>query len=203
MPADRYDTNEPYLGPSGGCAMITRECLTTLKKIAGYFFDGRYFCYCEDTDLAFRAILHGYRPAFVNEVLALHQGQASSGKGFNFFIAYHGLRNITWMALKLAPTSILIRFGLHFFCAHILWSLNQIALGRFRLFFQTYTDILRKTPSMLSERTYFNSSIFEKKKGLNQIFSKRFYRKGYFTSSARNSILSLLQSLREALRSKR
>src|SRR5450830_558052 len=89
MPADRHDLGDPFLGPTGGCCLLSRELVETLWTVSGYCFDERYFCYCEDTDLVMRANLLGYEPAYVDEVLALHEGQASSGGGFNRFIASH------------------------------------------------------------------------------------------------------------------
>ena len=39
---------------------------------------------------------------------ALHQGQASSGGAArDDFIAYHGVRNVIWMHVKLMPTALL------------------------------------------------------------------------------------------------
>jgi GT2 family glycosyltransferase len=184
MPADRYDINEPYLGPSGGCAMITRECLAALKENAGYFFDPRFFCYCEDTDLALRANLLGYTPRFVDEVLALHEGQASSAKGFNRFIAYHGLRNATWVTVKLIPTTIFTRFFLAFLLAHILWFSNHLFFGRFELVFRTYFDTAKEIREVIFDRKKLSSNFQKKDIDFSRLIAKRFYRKGYLTASA-------------------
>jgi GT2 family glycosyltransferase len=194
MPADRYDTREPYLGPSGGCAMITRECLTALKENAGYFFDPRFFCYCEDTDLMLRANLLGYQPAFINEVLALHEGQASSGQGYNAFIAYHGLRNLTWMILKSVPTYLLTRFGFFFVAAHSLWILNHLCLGRLNLIFSVYKDILKGAPLMQESRQKMRNISRSEVWRLADTISPRFYRKEYMRSAIKKIILSFFNN---------
>ncbi len=92
MPADRKTLEDPWLGPTGGCCLMSRQMLQTLHRTTGYYFDARYFCYCEDTDLVIRGVLSGFEPVYVNSLVALHEGQASSGGGHSDFISYHGIR---------------------------------------------------------------------------------------------------------------
>ncbi len=191
MPADRYDTNEPYLGPSGGCAMITRECLSNLKETAGYFFDARFFCYCEDTDLALRANLLGYQPVFVNELFALHEGQASSSKGFSPFIAYHGLRNATWLVIKLFPLSLVLRFALLHLLAHLMTVANHLLHGRFQLTYQVYRDIAGQYLSVVKERRRLIKSNKMPASRFKWFIARRFYRKGYLSAASSNVVKSL------------
>jgi GT2 family glycosyltransferase len=195
MPADRYDTNEPYLGPTGGCAMITRECLLTLKRTSGYFFDSRFFCYCEDTDLVLRANLLGYRPVFVNEVLALHEGQASSNKGFNQFIAYHGLRNSTWLVIKLIPASVILRFGLLHFLSHLMTISNHVLHGRVCLLRDTYRDILNNYRNITADRRRLTLARKVPSIRLAKLIAPRFYRKGYIPTHLRHLLRNLTGSI--------
>ena len=81
MPADRKSLDDTFIGPTGGCCMLTRALIERLKAVSGYCFDPRFFCYCEDTDMVLRAVLLGYRPIYLDQLVALHEGQASSGGG--------------------------------------------------------------------------------------------------------------------------
>jgi GT2 family glycosyltransferase len=188
MPADRYSIEEPYLGPSGGCAMATRTCLEELKRTAGYFFDPKLFCYCEDTDLVLRANLLGYQPHFVNEVLALHEGQASTSKGYNRFIAYHGLRNSTWVALKLVPISSLIRNAGWHALAHALSVGHHSICGRFGLLRDVYRDLLRGLAGIHSDRLRIRIATGSSGKPSNPKIADRFYRKGYLIEGLRRTL---------------
>lgn len=179
MPADRKDTSDPYLGPTGGCCLMTRTFVEDVKTTTGYCFDGRFFCYCEDTDLALRANLLGYRPAYVDQLVALHEGQASSRVQHNNFIAYHGLRNAIWMHLKLLPTTMLIKQAFWLLLSHLLTVLRQTLSGRSGVLFALYRDAFKQLPTMLRERARFQTTVRVAPMTLAMIVSKRFYRKGY------------------------
>jgi GT2 family glycosyltransferase len=188
MPADRYSTDEPYLGPSGGCAMATRSCLEELKITAGYFFDPKLFCYCEDTDLVLRANLIGYQPHFVDEVLALHEGQASTNRGYNRFIAYHGLRNSTWVAIKLFPLNVLVRNAGWHALATLLSIAHHAARGRFRLLLDVYRDMVRGLGVIKTDRLHIRSAGARAKSPQTPKISDRFYRRGYLIDGLRRTV---------------
>ena len=188
MPADRYSTEEPYLGPSGGCAMATRTCLEELKRTADYFFDPKLFCYCEDTDLVLRANLLGYQPHFVNEVLALHEGQASTSKGYNPFIAYHGIRNSTWVAIKLVPTSFLIRNAGWHALAHLLSIAHHASRGRFGLLRNVYRDLLKGFAGIHSDRLRIRIATGKSGAPTHPKIANRFYRQGYLIEALRRTL---------------
>jgi GT2 family glycosyltransferase len=179
MPADRRDTQDPYLGPTGGCCLMTRAFVQDVKTATGYCFDERFFCYCEDTDLALRANLLGYRPAYVDQLVALHEGQASSRAWANSFIAYHGLRNTMWMHWKLVPTRVLARSSGRLLLAHLLTIARQILSGRPGVLFAVYLDALKQLPAMLRERARIQAATRVTSAVLGKCISTRFYRKGY------------------------
>ena len=179
MPADRKTLDDIYAGPTGGCCMLTRALLERLKAVSGYYFDPRFFCYCEDLDLVLRVILLGYRPIYLDQLLALHEGQASSGSGYNPFIAYHGLRNTLWMHIKLMPAGLLWRYGLFLLLAHGLMIARHTLSGRFSLMLRVYRDALRRLPEFLAERRQLKSHAQAYGHVLNAYLTKRFYRKGY------------------------
>ena len=179
MPADRKDTRDPYLGPTGGCCLMSRTFAEDVKATTGYLFDERYFCYCEDTDLALRANLLGYRPAYVDELVALHEGQASSRARDDRFIAYHGLRNLIWTHWKFVPTSLLIKRVHWLLLAHLLAAVRQALFGRPGVLLAVYRDALKRLPAMLKERARFRHSVRVAPTVLDPTISKRFYRQGY------------------------
>jgi GT2 family glycosyltransferase len=179
MPGDRKDTSDPYLGPTGGCCLMTRGFVEHILAVSGYFLDARYFCYCEDTDLVLRANLLGYCPVYVDKLVALHEGQASSGGKYNNFIAYHGLRNAMWMQWKLVPRELMWRHGIWLCFAHVLTIARQILSGRGRLLFAIYADAWRRRDEFVAENAAFARSSKLSLEELQNRMSSRFYRKGY------------------------
>lgn len=182
MPGDRKTLDDIYVGPTGGCCMLTRQCIERLWSLSGYCFDPRFFCYCEDTDLVLRALMLGYQPVYLDKLLAWHEGQASSGGGYNPFIAYHGLRNTLWMHIKLMPAGLLWRNGLLLLLAHVLMVGRHILAGRFSLVWRVYRDALRRAPEFLQERKQL---VLQRQcsraavDALSHCITRRFYRVGY------------------------
>ena len=156
MPADRKSTEDPYLGPTGGCLLATRELLEQLKTVSGYYFDSRYFCYCEDTDLVLRSVLLGFKTVYVNQLIALHEGQASSNGRHTNFITYHGIRNTIWMNAELMPGSLLLKYAAPLLFAHLLIIAQHILKGNIRLLISIYGDALEQLPKIIKERKIFN-----------------------------------------------
>lgn len=179
MPADRKTLDDTYIGPTGGCCMLTRALADRLKDVSGYCFDPRFFCYCEDTDLVLRAVLLGYRPIYIDQLMALHEGQASSGGGYNPFIAYHGLRNTLWMHIKLMPAGMLWRYGLVLLLAHVLMVGRHTLAGRFSLMWRVYRDAFGRFPEFMAERKRLRPHIQSHRGALPRYVTPRFYRKGY------------------------
>lgn len=178
MPADRKSLDDGYIGPTGGCCILTREMLEDSRSVFGYYFDPRFFCYCEDTDLALRSLLLGYTPAYIDELLALHEGQASSGK-VNNFVAYHGLRNVFWMHIKLMPRALLWKHGILILLAHFLTVGRHSVNGRFGLLINIYKDVFGRMPEFWYERRRIKNYMRENGHVIDSLLTQRFYRKGY------------------------
>lgn len=192
MPADRKTLDDIFVGPTGGCSMLTRRCIERLKALSGYCFDPRFFCYCEDTDLVLRALLLGYQPVYLDKLLAWHEGQASSGGGYNTFIAYHGLRNTLWMHIKLMPAGLLWRNGLLLLLAHMLMVGRHTVAGHFSLMWRVYRDALHRAPEFLQERKRLAHQLQGANTAMEALtgrITRRFYRVGYLRSVLRaNSV---------------
>ncbi len=88
--------------PCGAAFVIRRDLFETLGG-----FDDKFFCYCEDADLGFRARLLDHRCLFVPEAEVLHVGSASTGVRSDFAL-YHGYRNRIWLYVKNMPLGLLI-----------------------------------------------------------------------------------------------
>lgn len=179
MPADRKATADPYLGPTGGCCMMTRDFVHDVITTTGYCFDARFFCYCEDTDLALRANLLGYQPSYSDQMLALHEGQASSSIAPSNFIAYHGLRNAIWMHYKCMPTKTLLRHIHWLLLAHGLTIVRQTLSGRAAVMYAVYRDAFRQLKTLRAERHLLQSATRVDVQHWQTVIAPGFYRAGY------------------------
>jgi GT2 family glycosyltransferase len=198
MPADRHSTTDPYLGPTGGCCLMTRAFVEDIVQTTGYLFDERFFCYCEDTDLALRANLLGYRPAYTDQLIALHQGQASSGAGYNAFIAYHGLRNLLWMHLKLMPATLFLAYLPWVLVGQMLAAIRHVLSGHPTVLWRVYRDVWKGRKDIHHERRALAGQSRISPTALKQSFSKHFYRVGY----AKLVLAQLMQTISRTLQAK-
>ncbi|WP_119458831.1 glycosyltransferase family 2 protein [Rhodospirillaceae bacterium SYSU D60014] len=94
--ADAADEQAAF-GPCAAAALYRRDAF-----LAAGGFDERFFCYCEDIDLAFRLRLAGGRNIQVAEAVVRHVGSASAGRRSDFSV-YHGTRNRLWTFVKNMP----------------------------------------------------------------------------------------------------
>jgi GT2 family glycosyltransferase len=82
--------------PPGACPLFRRDIVTGL---GGY--DARFFLYYEDVDLAFRALLAGYRAVLVPTAVVQHDlGRSSSDRRRTWFFIG---RNSLWCAVRCMP----------------------------------------------------------------------------------------------------
>lgn len=90
-------------GACAGAALYRKEMLDRIGP-----FDDRYFIYFEDTDLAWRAQLAGWRSVFAPEAVVWHVHSATmvSGSPRKTYLLQ---RNRWWMLLKDWPLSLLVR----------------------------------------------------------------------------------------------
>ncbi len=91
---------EPYevFGPSAAAALYRREMLDEVG-----LFDEAYFAYYEDTDLAWRARLMGWRCLYVPTARVYHAHSATSRHG-SPFKRYLLSRNLLWTVVKNYPS---------------------------------------------------------------------------------------------------
>jgi GT2 family glycosyltransferase len=86
------------------CACAAMYDRAAFEAVGG--FDAAFFCYLEDTDLAFRMQLRGGRFMYVPDAVVKHVGSASTGRTSDF-ARYHGHRNLVWCFIKNMPDRLL------------------------------------------------------------------------------------------------
>ncbi|MBL8299925.1 MAG: glycosyltransferase [Rhodanobacteraceae bacterium] len=186
LASNRLDLQDPYFGPTGGCALYARRVLEALQAAHGHVFDESFFCYAEDTDVAARALLLGFTPAYTDVVLARHEGQASSGGGFNDFVLYHGIRNSLWMLLKCVPAGVILRHLPSLLAIHAGIVLRHGLRGKLRVVYRLYRDALRGSLRMLRQRRCIQRTRRIPVKEFARHVSTRFYDRGYVRNALRD-----------------
>lgn len=86
-------------GPCAAAALYRRDVFVAL----GGFYE-RFFCYCEDVDLAYRLRLAGWTSVQVADAVVRHAGSAISGRTSEFTL-FHGHRNRVWTFVKNTPAA--------------------------------------------------------------------------------------------------
>lgn len=98
----QYDTIEDIFGPCAGAAMYRRAMFEEIG-----LFDEDFYAYMEDTDLAFRGRLAGWKCIYVPDAIVYHVHGGTAGYMSDYTV-YYGNRNIIWYPIKNFPTWILI-----------------------------------------------------------------------------------------------
>ncbi len=91
---------EGVFSPCGAAALYN---IDWVKRVGG--FDPDYFCYNEDTDLAFRMRLRGAKCLHLDHCRVHHTGSGITGRNSDFTV-YHGHRNLVWTYFKNMPGSM-------------------------------------------------------------------------------------------------
>ena len=138
--------NEEIFSPCAAAALYRRDAFL---EVGG--FDERFFCYFEDTDLAFRLRLAGYRCLYVDDAVCLHVGSASSGRTSDFTI-YHSYRNQVWTFVKNMPATLLVLYVFQHVLVNLLTLAAYTVQGQGRVVLLAKWDALRALPEVLRER---------------------------------------------------
>lgn len=148
-----YGLPESYLPEEGetfsACAaamMIDRQLFMDLGG-----FDERFFCYCEDVDLGFRARLRGEIAIQVKDAVVRHVGYGSSGR-WSPFATYYGTRNRLWTFAKNMPFPwVWLLLPAHA-GATILLQLTSVRRGVFFSYFRGLIDGIFDAGPILKQR---------------------------------------------------
>ena len=120
-------------GASAGAALMRRAML---EDIGG--FDGSFFVFLEDADVAWRARMRGWRCLYVPSAVVLHDHSATAGQGSSLK-HFHVGRNRVRLLAKNADSRLLLRHGLEMaahdlaHCAYVLVADRTLAALRGRV----------------------------------------------------------------------
>jgi GT2 family glycosyltransferase len=161
-------------------------------------FDETFFCYCEDTDLAFRLHLRGHRCLYEPAAVVRHVGFAAAGPE-SIFTVYHSERNMVWTYLKNMPAPLLWIY----LPQHLL--VNGLNIGRYTLLgtgravIRAKLAAVRGLPRVLRARREIQR---ERTVGWRQLRRVMARGSGAYTTGARRTIVawrrksSLVEQLR-------
>ncbi len=99
--ADQVPGDYECFAPCAAAAAFNKHAFLALGG-----FEERFFCYCEDVDLAYRLRLSGGRVVQLSRARVLHEGSGVTGKR-SAFTVYHGHRNRIWMYVRNTPAALL------------------------------------------------------------------------------------------------
>lgn len=127
-------------------ALYRRDAL-----VAAGGFDEHFFCYYEDTDLAFRLRLAGHGCLYVPDAVAYHVGSATAGL-LSAFTIYHSARNQLWTYAKNMPAPLLWLYLPQHLLVSFLTVLAYALHGQGRAALAGKRDGVRALPRVLAER---------------------------------------------------
>ena len=183
LASNRKSLDEPLLGPCGGCALYTTELLQTIRTITGEYFDNDFFCYAEDTDLAWRAVLLGYRAAYADQALVYHKGSIASGGPNSDFVLYHGIRNSLFVLIKNIPLKLLLLNSGWIILLHLAIFIRYLLKGKLLIILKIYRDFICKTLTIIQKRYYLRKRVKINSKLAKQFISTSFYERGYIITA--------------------
>lgn len=97
-----FSREEDVFAPSACAALYRRSMLETIG-----LFDEDFFAYCEDSDLALRGRLAGWRCRYVPGALVVHAYSRSTAP-YSAFKAFHVERNRIWVVVKCFPARLIV-----------------------------------------------------------------------------------------------
>jgi len=107
-PAARYDQEREIFSACAAAAIYRREVFDEIG-----LFDEAHFAYLEDTDIAYRARIAGYRNYYIPKAVVRHVGSATSGSPYNEFKIRYSSRNSIYLVYKNMPwPQIVLNFPL-------------------------------------------------------------------------------------------
>ena len=122
-PPEDFPVEEEVLFPSGSAALYRRAMLDEIGS-----FDGRFFLYCEDTDLGLRARWAGWKCLYVPQAVVEHHYSHSAG-GASPLKAYFVERNRLFVLVKNYPVRMLLAAPFASAMRYF-WHLAYLLLGR-------------------------------------------------------------------------
>jgi len=132
--------------PCAAAALYRRDAF-----VAAGGFDEDFFCYFEDTDLAFRLRLAGQRCLYVPAAVVHHVGSASAGAESDFTV-YHGYRNLVWTYAKNMPGRLALLYLPQLLLVQALLLAAFTIRGRPGVVLRAQRDAVRGLPGAMRKR---------------------------------------------------
>lgn len=195
LASNRKSPDDPLLGPSGSCALYTADLLRQVHRATHEYFDEYFFCYAEDTDLAWRATLLGYRAIYAADAWVYHKGSISSGGPNSDFVLYHGIRNSLCVLVKDIPLHYLLRNIFWILILHCAILLRYAVNGKIRIIFRLYRDFIHILPGMLSKRLIINKQVQIPNHVVSRLINKNFYERNYVLNALHDLVLGIKERL--------
>ncbi|MEM3522934.1 MAG: glycosyltransferase, partial [Candidatus Bathyarchaeia archaeon] len=123
----QYDKIQEVFAACGASMVCRREMLQDVG-----LFDEDIFAYFEDTDLSWRARLHGWKIVYTPHAVVYHE-HAGTSREWSPFFAYHVFRNRLYIALKLGSLRHLIRVLYHTIKELIIALMAQFMFSSWRI----------------------------------------------------------------------
>ena len=143
----KFDRQEYVFGACAGAALYRREMLGEIG-----FFDKEFFLIHEDTDLNFRAQLHGWKVLYVPTALVYHKVRSSIGPMSDMAV-YYTLRNSELVRIKNVPLAVFVKCFPEFIIG-LLTEFIYFAIKHkhFVLYLKAKIDAIKTLPKMLKKR---------------------------------------------------
>lgn len=143
----QYESMEEVFGPCAGAALYRKSMLSEIG-----LFDEDFCAYMEDTDLAFRGRLAGWKCMYVPKAIVYHIHGGTAGFETDYTI-YFGNRNVLWNPIKNFPKLLLI--------SSLPWIIGRfiavipyyILKGHSNAVLKAKIDAIKGIPRMLAKRS--------------------------------------------------
>ncbi len=146
------DITETIFSPCGAAALYNIQWV----RRAGCF-DETYFCYNEDTDLAFRMRLLGANCLHLDHCVVNHVGSGISGSDSDFTV-YHGHRNLVWTYIKNMPQGMLWWYLPQHILLNLITIIYYSLKGRPGVIFRAKWHAILGLPRVIRQRSKIQES---------------------------------------------
>lgn len=115
------------------------------------FLDETFFMNCEDTDLAFRAQLRGWKAYYCDAAIVRHRVSASQGERSQLNL-YYNTRNHIWTYGKCMPKKLVKKYGWLFVAEVLLKGWVALWSGRGIVYLRAVADAVWGLPGVFAAR---------------------------------------------------
>jgi len=148
---DHLTVSEVF-SPCGAACVMARDLFRALKG-----FDERFFLYCEDADLGYRARLRGERTLLIPEAVVAHTGSATLGVRSDVAL-YHGYRNRLWLYAKNTPAGLMAVTIVPHIVFSLCMALKDVWKGRGAVVWRALRDAVKGMGAVMRDRQYVQTT---------------------------------------------